>query len=176
MNPAKRSSAYRYITIAVIAIFLAGISFLLFRPPLMQRLAKRNYDAPFAQIQRSNPPPQDTTYLNAMAAFGKQDWKSAIKLFTMVPDTHHLFKRALYYSAHSYVGLKKYEAAHAIFSNPAFTEGQYVQQTDWNRVLMRMYLKHPTDEIVNSLEVIAHDPKHFFNEKAKLLLEKLKGE
>ncbi len=170
----QRSPAYRYLSIAAMAIVLAGISFLLFRPPLMQRLAKRNYDAPFAQIQRSNPPPQDTTYLNAMAAFGSQDWKKAITLFEMVSDTHRLYKRALYYRAHSYVGLNEYEAAHAIFSNPAFTEGQYVYQADWNRVLMRMYLKHPTREIISNLEIIADDSKHFFNERAILLLEKLK--
>ncbi|MEO5906167.1 MAG: hypothetical protein ABIQ11_05540 [Saprospiraceae bacterium] len=141
---------------------------------MMQRLAKRNYDAPFAQIQRTNPPPQDTAYLNAMGNYGKQDWKKAITMFSMVSDTHRLYKRALYYTAHSYAGLKEYETAHAIFSNPAFTEGQYVDQADWNRVLMRMLLKHPASEIITNLEVIADNPNHFFNDKATLLLEKLK--
>ena len=173
LTKGSKPNSNLYISITATILLLIGISYLMLQPKGMHRLANENYEVPFPQIQRAKVPAEDSLFYAAMAAFGRTNWKNAISLFNQIEVSHPMHQRILYYMAHAFVGLGEYEKALALFNNPVLKDGQYVQQTEWNKVLMRMFLKHPKEEIIIDLAAIANNNEQFYHDQAKQVLKQL---
>ena len=162
-----------YITIAASVILLIGITYFIARSFGMPHLAKKYYAAPLAQIQRSDASPEDSLYQNGMKAFTNKEWSDAINYFSLIEKSYPHYARSFYYLAHAYIGKKKYDKALAIFEDPIFKQGQFEQQAEWNKILIKMFLDYPKDEIISDLNQIANNQDHLYRDKAKELLERI---
>ena len=163
------------VTILVILglILLLAISYLSILSRSPSYLANKFYVTPLPQIQRPNAPPEDTLYEKGMRAFAAKDWATAISSFSSIEESYRFYNRALYYLAHSYIGVKEYQKALEIFNQHHFTSGQYKQQAEWNKLLMEMKLKTKMEMIIVELKRISDDQDHLFRNEAILLLKKL---
>jgi len=163
-----------YISVAAGILILLGISYLIMQPTGPPGIAKEFYTAPLAEVKRSTSSSEDSLFRAGMEAFGRKQWKNSITAFNQIPESHPSHDRVIFYMAHAFAGAGVYEKALALFSNPAFNQGQYLQQAQWYRILMKMYLNRPIEDYLYEIEHIASEPHLFYSNDAKEILKKMK--
>lgn len=179
---AQKQTSKRRINIVRILAYAAGvlavvcITYLLMRPSTtsLERLADGYYAPPLADLQRSEPGYEDKAFQDAMEAFNTENWNRAAEIFGQIKTDHPGYQQAQYFLAHALVGEKQYQPAKDLFDKMSVENGAYEQQAEWNRTLMELYLNYPQDKIIAALQRIADDTEHFYQDKAKELVQELK--
>ncbi|MBK9982110.1 MAG: tetratricopeptide repeat protein [Saprospiraceae bacterium] len=163
------------IPIAISMLVLACLSCKMDHTSGLQQLAGKIYKAPMAQNLPSKPSAEDSLYQIGMDAYAHKNWDKAITAFNQIPETHPLHNRIVYYTAHALIGNREYDKALALFNTQGLNNGEYVQQTGWYRILTKMFLNRPQEEIVPELNAIADEPHLYYCNNAKDVLKQMKA-
>lgn len=170
----RNQNLITYISITLSILLLAGLSYFMLQPESLPHIAGKFYKAPVVQDIRSNPSSEDSLYQIGMDAFAHKKWEKAITAFNQITVTHPLHDRIIYYMAHAFVGKAEYDKALALFNSQELNNGEYVQQTGWNKIMIKMFLNKPEEEIVPELNAIASEPHLYYSNDAKEILKQMK--
>ncbi len=170
----RNRSLITYISISISILLLAGLSYLMLQAESLPHLAGKFYKTPEVTPMRSDPSAEDSLYQIGMNAFAQKKWAKAVTAFNQVAVTHPLHVRIMYYMAHAFVGNAEYDKALALFNNQELNNGEYVQQTEWYRILVKMFLNKPEEEIIPELNAIASEPHLYYSNDAKEILKRMK--
>jgi hypothetical protein len=162
------------LSIAAGILVLVCIFFLLQRPDANEKLALTYYEAPLADLERSDHTSQDSIYQSGMIAFDQKNWKQAAVAFQKIESTHPLHVQAQYFLAHALVGDRRFSEAETLFNELALKPGQYRQQSQWNGILVLLRLDASQEILMENLKPIVSDPTHFYYHKAQELQQDLR--
>lgn len=164
-----------YILPAIIILLPAFLACKMTESSDLPHLAAKFYKVPYAQGLRTDPPPEDSLYQVGMDAFTHKKWDLVISAFSQIPETHPLHIRIMYYTAHALIGKREYDKAFALFSTRELNNGDYVQVTGWYRILTKMFMNKPEEEIVPELKAIADEPHLYYSNNAKEVLKQIEA-
>jgi tetratricopeptide (TPR) repeat protein len=170
----RKRNLITYISIAISILLLSGLSYLMLQPQSLPHIASKFYQPPIAQDQLPNLSAEDSLYHIGTNAFAHKKWEKAITAFNQISITHPLHLRIMYYIAHAFVGIGEYDKALALLNSQELNNGEYTQQTEWSRILVKMFLNKPKEEIVPDLKAFASEPHLYYCNEAKEILKQMK--
>lgn len=173
-TPVPRRTKFFIPVLITAMLVIIAIVYFVTRPPESQRLAKEYYSTPLAELSRSDSDAENVDYKAGMEAFDRKSWDAAIFAFDKIDASHPSYSQVRYFKGHALVGGRKYTEASSLFLEIAKQKGQYQEQAEWNLVITELFMNAPNAEIIEKVKAIENQPKHFYRENARELLQQLR--
>ncbi len=172
---ANAFSLKRIMQIAAMFIFMIAAFFLIQnigQPKSGATLFSNHFELPTPAGERNNTP-QSEAWNEAMSAYSNQDFEKTIDLLSpLVNDQNFQFSdRGKLYLGVSLLMTNEYQKAISTF-DAIPSESSYFQNAEWFSALSFLKMENII-EAKNAFQKMANQPRHFKQEEAKTILEKL---